>query len=175
MVRQFLPDMISSNKGHIVAISSLSAMCAIQGASVYSATKHAVLGAESRMIFPSFVRVPHYWSGVSFASPLGMMEALYYDLQTIAGNQVKTTCICPYFFRNNVIHEKNVELKLVFRVVIPVPEKRRANEIFWHFFRFRVKAMSAGHVARLSVDAILKNKTVYVIPPAMYFFVLWLR
>lgn len=44
MIREFLPSMIQRNSGHIVAIASLAGLNGLANASVYSATKHGVIG-----------------------------------------------------------------------------------------------------------------------------------
>ncbi|XKL59493.1 hypothetical protein PGB90_000509 [Kerria lacca] len=42
--REFLPEMIKRNKGHIVAIASLASVYSEMNFSIYTATKHGVLG-----------------------------------------------------------------------------------------------------------------------------------
>ena len=44
MAREFLPEMIKRNSGHIVGIVSLSSVASVVNLSLYAATKHGVLG-----------------------------------------------------------------------------------------------------------------------------------
>lgn len=69
LIRAFLPFMIRQGHGHIVFVSSASALCATSKLSIYSATKYAMTGLE---------------------------EALRFELQQLAA-PVKTTVVFPYF------------------------------------------------------------------------------
>lgn len=44
MIRTFLPSMMKRNSGHIVAISSTSALCGLPKLSAYTASKWGVNG-----------------------------------------------------------------------------------------------------------------------------------
>lgn len=44
MVREFLPDMLENNDGHIVCISSIAALTAAVNVSAYFASKYGVTG-----------------------------------------------------------------------------------------------------------------------------------
>lgn len=75
MVQQFLPNMVKTNKGHIVTVASIASFIALAKAADYSATKasalafHEALNTELRCIYkannvlttivhPNFVRTP---------------------------------------------------------------------------------------------------------------------
>lgn len=75
LVQQFLPHMISTNKGHIVTVASIASFVALPGAADYSATKAAALsfheslavelkhiyktdGVLTSVVHPNFVRTP---------------------------------------------------------------------------------------------------------------------
>lgn len=51
MIREFLPDMIKRNEGHIAAVSSIAAFEGLSKGSMYVATKHGVLGTHGPVIF----------------------------------------------------------------------------------------------------------------------------
>lgn len=44
MARTFLPEMVERNSGHIVAISSMSALTGLANGSLYSSCKWAITG-----------------------------------------------------------------------------------------------------------------------------------
>lgn len=46
MIREFLPNMLERNEGHIVAISSLAGFSGLANECIYAATKHGVVGAN---------------------------------------------------------------------------------------------------------------------------------
>lgn len=58
MIRQFLPDMIERNEGHIVAISSVTALSPSDSYSLYAATKSGVLSTHKIFILLSSKKKP---------------------------------------------------------------------------------------------------------------------
>ena len=68
MIKQFLPDMISRNDGHIVNVASAAGLMAIPGLADYCATKFGVIGYT---------------------------DALRMEMKKYGHHGVKTTCICP--------------------------------------------------------------------------------
>ena len=69
MTRQFIPEMVAKNTGHIVNISSAAGLTGLPGLSDYCATKFGVVGFS---------------------------EALRLEMKKSAPG-VKVTCICPSF------------------------------------------------------------------------------
>ena len=76
-IREFVPDMIANKRGHVVTISSMSALYGIPGLTDYCASKS---GAKS------------------------IDESLRLELKK-NGNwrYVKTTCICPYLINTGMV------------------------------------------------------------------------
>ena len=68
-IKEFLPDMLSIDEGHIVTIASLAGLVGVNRQTDYSASKHAAVG---------------------------LTESLRNELKTL-GSNVKTTCINPFY------------------------------------------------------------------------------
>ena len=51
MVKAFLPAMLERNHGHIINMASISAFVSFPGLSDYSASKHAISGANDHNLF----------------------------------------------------------------------------------------------------------------------------
>ena len=73
-IREFLPDMIKLNKGHVVTIASIAGTVAIPGMSDYSASKFGAFAID---------------------------ECLRLEMKK-AGYNIKTTCICPYYINTGM-------------------------------------------------------------------------
>ena len=73
-IKEFLPDMLSQNKGHIVTISSNAGLIGVRMLSDYCASKFAVMGLD---------------------------EALRVEMKSKRKN-IKTTCICPYYINTGM-------------------------------------------------------------------------
>ena len=73
-VREFLPDMLKLNRGHIVTIASMSGMGGIPGLGVYSASKFGAFGFD---------------------------ESLRLEMKKMKTG-VKTTCVCPGFINTGM-------------------------------------------------------------------------
>jgi short-subunit dehydrogenase len=73
-IREFLPDMIHHNKGHVVSICSLAGVIATPGQSDYSASKFGAFAID---------------------------EALRLEMKKNNYN-IKTTCICPYYINTGM-------------------------------------------------------------------------
>jgi len=69
VTKAFLPDMIERDSGHVVNVSSASALIGVARLSDYSASK---------------------WAAMSFA------ESLRFELKK-SGSRVRTTVVCPYY------------------------------------------------------------------------------
>lgn len=54
LVREFLPDMVKQNKGHIVTVASMASFVAVPGIAPYAATKAGALAFHESM----FVCIP---------------------------------------------------------------------------------------------------------------------
>ena len=75
-IREFLPDMIATKKGHIVTIASMAGLAATPGLSDYSASKFGAVAID---------------------------EAVRVELQQKGLDKyIKTTCICPYFINTGM-------------------------------------------------------------------------
>ncbi|XP_069703791.1 17-beta-hydroxysteroid dehydrogenase 13-like isoform X2 [Periplaneta americana] len=72
MIRNFLPQMLERNKGHIVGIASCSGLLGVSNAVLYSCSKFAVVG---------------------------LMNSLYEELRHQGRHNIKTSCVCQYFLR----------------------------------------------------------------------------
>ena len=73
-IREFLPDMLRSNNGHVVTISSLAGTVGLPGLADYSASKFGAFAID---------------------------ECLRLELKKKNSN-VKTTCICPYYINTGM-------------------------------------------------------------------------
>uniref|UniRef100_A0A1B0B8X6 Short-chain dehydrogenase/reductase 3 n=1 Tax=Glossina palpalis gambiensis TaxID=67801 RepID=A0A1B0B8X6_9MUSC len=70
--KAFLPKMIENENGHIVTIASMAGHVGINKLVDYSASKFAAVGFD---------------------------EALRLELEVLGHNNIKTTCICPFFIQ----------------------------------------------------------------------------
>jgi len=132
-IRQFLPTMLKRNKGHIVAIASASSLQAISKAPTYSSTKWGLYG---------------------------LMESLSLELDEIPGNQVKTTCACPYFVNTSEDYTKKWDITLpelsvrttVKEIVNQVRKDTRVftvpSHMFWLFHIFKLLPDDFTKIAR---------------------------
>jgi len=85
MTKEFLPSMKERNSGHIVAISSASALMGLSNASAYSCCKSAVKG---------------------------FMESLRHELNLNPENDIKTTLVLPYFINTSAHYLDHTDLRL---------------------------------------------------------------
>ena len=105
MVQQFLPDMIKSNKGHIVTVASIASFVALAKAADYSATKasalafHEALNTELRCVYkadnvlttivhPNFVRTPLVSSLVDTLETAGVRLLTSEQVAATVTNQI---------------------------------------------------------------------------------------
>ncbi|KAI5717224.1 hypothetical protein M8J77_002241 [Diaphorina citri] len=84
MCRAFLPEMVKRNSGHIVCISSMSALTGLPNASLYASCKWAITG---------------------------FMESIRDELRINRNNQVKTTVVCPYFINTSAEYVNMVDCR----------------------------------------------------------------
>uniref|UniRef100_A0A023EQU0 Putative hydroxysteroid 17-beta dehydrogenase 11 n=1 Tax=Aedes albopictus TaxID=7160 RepID=A0A023EQU0_AEDAL len=73
--RAFLPEMMNSNKGHIVTVGSVAGLLGTYGCTDYSATKFACVGFH---------------------------EALYTELKTHGYDNIHLTLVCPYYINTGM-------------------------------------------------------------------------
>ena len=73
-IREFLPDMIRQNKGHVVTISSIAGTVAVPGMCDYSASKFGAFAID---------------------------ECLRLEMKKSNYN-IQTTCICPYYINTGM-------------------------------------------------------------------------
>ncbi|KHN87501.1 Epidermal retinol dehydrogenase 2 [Toxocara canis] len=78
IVRSFLPSMLENDRGHLVSICSAAGLFGASGLVDYSVSKFAAVG---------------------------FMEALRHELITLGKRGIKTTTICPFFFRSHMTSE----------------------------------------------------------------------
>lgn len=76
-VKAFLPEMMASNKGHIVTVGSVTGLMGAYGCSDYSATKYACNGLH---------------------------ESLFIDLRTHGYTGINMTLICPYYINTGMFN-----------------------------------------------------------------------
>ena len=86
-IREFLPSMITNNKGHIVTVSSVAGLVGTPGLSDYCASKFGAFGID---------------------------ESLRTEMKKQNYN-VKTTCVCPYFINTGMFD--GVKASGVFRIL----------------------------------------------------------
>ena len=84
-IKEFLPDMLNSNEGHIVTIASFGGHVGTDKLVDYSASKFACVGLD---------------------------EALRSELR-IMGSNVKTTCINPYFINTGMFEGINTPIPVL--------------------------------------------------------------
>lgn len=89
LLQEFLPEMITRNKGHIVSICSFFGLNKLRGSPAYTASKHALNG---------FIE--------------SVKEEVYHSYKT---NNVKFTTVYPFFINTRMVDEQNSGLKLKFR------------------------------------------------------------
>jgi len=73
-VREFLPDMIKRNEGHIVSIASMAGHTGVNGLVDYCASKFGAIGFD---------------------------ESLRNEMKSL-NSKVRTTCICPYYINTGM-------------------------------------------------------------------------
>lgn len=73
-VREFLPAMYKSNKGHIVTIASFAGHCGAPGIAEYAASKSGAIAID---------------------------ECIRVEAKSM-GKNIKTTCICPFFINTGM-------------------------------------------------------------------------
>lgn len=73
-IREFLPDMLRLNKGHVVTIASIAGTVAVPGMGDYSASKFGAFAID---------------------------ECLRLEMKK-GGHNVRTTCICPYYINTGM-------------------------------------------------------------------------
>jgi short-subunit dehydrogenase len=73
-IREFLPDMLRLNKGHVVTIASIAGTVAVPGMSDYSASKFGAFAID---------------------------ECLRLEMKK-GGHNIQTTCICPYYINTGM-------------------------------------------------------------------------
>lgn len=59
MIREFVPDMVKRNEGHVVAVASVAGFGGITNASMYVATKHGVVGKFQNTVSLSSLSFVH--------------------------------------------------------------------------------------------------------------------
>lgn len=73
--KAFLPEMMESNRGHIVTVASVAGMLGTYGCTDYSATKFACIGFH---------------------------EALFTELRTHGYDDIHMTLVCPYYIASGM-------------------------------------------------------------------------
>lgn len=85
IIKEFLPDMIKSNQGHIVTIASFAGFVGTDKLVDYTSTKFACVGLD---------------------------EALRNEFK-VQGYNIKTTCICPYYINTGMFNGVKTPIKLL--------------------------------------------------------------
>jgi len=85
-LKEFLPDMIQNNKGHVVTIASAAGLVGVPGMLDYCASKFAAVGLD---------------------------ESLRAEMKA-QGSKVKTTCICPYFINTGMFEGVSLSYRVLF-------------------------------------------------------------
>lgn len=60
LIREFMPDMVKKNKGHIVGLASMASFVAPPGIVDYAATKAAVMSLHEGTLTPSLLIYHHF-------------------------------------------------------------------------------------------------------------------
>lgn len=84
-VREFLPEMIKQDKGHIVSIASMAGIVGTPGLADYCGSKFAAFGFD---------------------------ESLRLELDQI-GSKVRTTCVCPFFINTGMFENPKTDFPLL--------------------------------------------------------------
>lgn len=190
-IKAVLPDMIESNRGHLVSISSVLGLLGMRGISDYCSSKFAISG---------------------------LMEALHWE---VADHNIHITSVHPYLVDNQMFAGLKLRLKYdlvlqcIYNVLLRVlPSKFKINclifmyisrneQLTWYFvssefgslelacaiftelflknlfnflyrFPWLVPPLNEGYVAKRTVSAVLTNENSVVMPRIMLL-VLWAR
>jgi all-trans-retinol dehydrogenase (NAD+) len=84
-VKEFLPEMLKQDKGHIVSIVSVAGIIGVPGLSDYCGSKFAAFGID---------------------------ESLRLELKNLKSN-VTTTCVCPYFINTGMFEGVKTDFPLL--------------------------------------------------------------
>jgi len=104
-LKEFLPDMMSSNKGHIVTIASASAISATTGLVDYSASKYAAFGAN---------------------------EALRLELTKKKATGVFTLAVCPYYINTGMFDGVKTKFPMILPILDEVYASDRIVDAIRH-------------------------------------------
>ena len=85
LIKEFLPNMLKLNKGHIVSISSLAGLVGVPGLGDYCGSKFAAFGID---------------------------ESLRLELKNLNSN-VWTTCVCPFFINTGMFEGVKTDFPLL--------------------------------------------------------------
>lgn len=90
-VKEFLPQMLKHNKGHIVTIASAAGFIGSPGLADYSASKSAAIGFD---------------------------ESLRQELTDLNSN-ITTTCVCPYFINTGMFDGVSTKFPTLLPILEP--------------------------------------------------------
>ncbi|XP_074058441.1 short-chain dehydrogenase/reductase family 16C member 6-like [Macrotis lagotis] len=121
--KAFLPAMMANNHGHLVCISSAAGLIGMNGLGDYCASKFAAFG---------------------FA------ESIYFELRKLKKHGIKTTIVCPFFFKTGMFSGCSTK----FPLILPLLETE--------------------YIANKIINAILEEQ-VYLITPKMVSIATWLK
>jgi all-trans-retinol dehydrogenase (NAD+) len=99
-VRSFLPDMIKSDSGHIVTISSAAGLIGVSSLADYCASKFAAFGFD---------------------------ESIRMELRKQKIKGVKTTCVCPFYINTGMFNGVKSRFSFILPIY---DEKKAAFKIF---------------------------------------------
>jgi all-trans-retinol dehydrogenase (NAD+) len=88
-IKEFLPDMLKANKGHIVTIASAAGTGGVNKLTDYCASKYAAVGLD---------------------------DSLRNELRAM-NSQVKTTCVCPYYINTGMFEGVKSKFSLILPIL----------------------------------------------------------
>lgn len=125
--KQVLPEMIKENKGHIINISSQSGKMGTPKSSVYSATKHAVLGFTNSLR----LELQNQNIQVSSVNP-GPIKTRFFEIADETGNYVKN--VEKYMLDPAVVADKIIQLMYHPKREINLPRWMNTGSVLYNLF-----------------------------------------
>ncbi|KAA0550396.1 SDR family oxidoreductase [Bacillus sp. BGMRC 2118] len=127
MTKSVLPFMMKQNEGHIINIASQAGKIASPKSSVYSATKHAVLG------FTNSLRMELSKTNINVTSVNpGPIRTRFFDIADKSGNYVKN--VQRYMLDSRYVAAKVVDAIFTSKREINLPKWMNAGSVLFQLF-----------------------------------------
>lgn len=125
--KEVLPLMLDKNRGHIINIASQAGKVGSAKSSVYSATKHAVLGFTNSLRMELF----HTNIYVSAVNP-GPIETNFFSIADKSGNYVKNAK--RFMLKPDFVAEQIVKLMIKPKRELNLPKWMNAGSVLYNLF-----------------------------------------